>query len=149
MSLTVPTGPSFGVSAAPPTTPPARHADRAPARAVAARGIAKRLVVLAVAAAVVGVAGYRYLWAPSSTGAIVANGTIEAIEVNVAAEMSGRVRAIMVNEGDVVRAGQPVVQLDDTLYQLQFRQADSATQQLLREQIDRLTLRAPRDGTVI
>jgi HlyD family secretion protein len=78
------------------------------------------LIVLAVVA--VGV----YLWWTTrttvETGGLAASGTIEATQVTVAAEASGRIKDVLVVEGDTIRAGQPLVQLDDALLQAQRKQ---------------------------
>ncbi|MFN8533127.1 MAG: efflux RND transporter periplasmic adaptor subunit [Dehalococcoidia bacterium] len=105
------------------------------------------VAALAVAAAVV--VAYRTWSIPAGPTPLTASGTIEATEVTIAAESAGRVREVLVREGEAVRTGQELVRLDDTLLQIQFRQSPPETQQILREQIDRLTLRSPIDGEVI
>lgn len=54
---------------------------------------------------------------------LTASGFLEAEEVSVVAETSGRVEAVLVDEADTVTAGQVVVQLDDSLLQAQRLQA--------------------------
>jgi multidrug efflux pump subunit AcrA (membrane-fusion protein) len=48
-------------------------------------------------------------------GLLRASGTIEAIEVNVSPETSGKVKEVLVNEGQTVKAGDPLLRLDDIL----------------------------------
>ncbi len=58
-------------------------------------------------------------------GLLVASGTIEAEESEIAAEMVGRVSAVLAREGDVIAAGAPLLRLDDTLLASQVAQAES------------------------
>ncbi|MDH7485657.1 MAG: efflux RND transporter periplasmic adaptor subunit [Anaerolineae bacterium] len=57
---------------------------------------------------------------------IVAAGTIEADEVTVAAELSGRVVGLFAAKGDEVQAGQLLVQLDETGVLADLAQAEAA-----------------------
>ena len=61
--------------------------------------------------------------ASAQTGALTASGTIEATQVKVAPELSGRVVEVLVKEGDPVQAGQRLVRFDDALLQTQLSQA--------------------------
>lgn len=68
---------------------------------------------------------------PRATGRadlIEASGTIEAVEVRVAAEVSGRVAEVLVERGDAVVAGQALVRLDDSLLRAQLQQAEKAVE---------------------
>lgn len=78
----------------------------------------RRRVLLAVACvAVLVVSAGLYAWrvarppAPGD-GFASGNGRIEAVEVDVATERPGRVAAVLVDEGDLVRAGQVVARMD-------------------------------------
>ena len=53
------------------------------------------------------------------------NGRIEATETDVAAKLAGRIKAILVDEGDLVTAGQVVAQMDTEVLQAQLRQAEA------------------------
>jgi HlyD family secretion protein len=89
-------------------------------------------------------------WTPPwqrPAGPLVASGTLEADEVLVGSEVSGRIVA-MAQEGQSIAAGQVAVQLDDSLLQIQFRQADAATQQQLAIQAEKYQLRSPIAGVV-
>ncbi|MEZ5573934.1 MAG: biotin/lipoyl-binding protein [Halioglobus sp.] len=56
-------------------------------------------------------------------------GVVEALEeVNVAAELSGTVSAVHVNEGDQVKAGQLLLELDPQKRQLGAEQAEQQVQ---------------------
>lgn len=55
-----------------------------------------------------------------------ANGTIEATQVRVVAEVSGQLKELAVTEGDRVKAGQILARLDASTYQTQMEQAQAA-----------------------
>lgn len=78
-------------------------------------GSSKRNVIIAVAVVVIAVIGY-VVWQQMQTeqneDLAYSNGRIEATEVDVSAKMAGRIKDIMVNEGDFVAAGQVVAQMD-------------------------------------
>lgn len=57
------------------------------------------------------------------------NGRIEAVEIDIASRVSGRVKEIRVNEGDFVFAGQVVAQIDSEVLDAQRRQADAQLEQ--------------------
>lgn len=62
-------------------------------------------------------------------GTISTFGVVEALEeVNVAAELSGTVKAVFVNEGDRVEAGQLLLELDAEKRELAVEQADQQVQ---------------------
>lgn len=60
------------------------------------------------------------------------NGRIEAVEIDVAAKSAGRIDEILVQEGDLVEAGQPLVKLDTRQIEVALRQAEA---ELKRAQI--------------
>lgn len=57
---------------------------------------------------------------------INASGTISAVDVNVAPELSGTVKEVLVKEGDQVEEGDVLFRLDDELLQAQYHQAETA-----------------------
>jgi HlyD family secretion protein len=59
----------------------------------------------------------------NSKDRIEASGTIEGTDVNIASEVAGRIRQVRVEEGARVLAGDTLVLIDDTDYQIQLRQA--------------------------
>ena len=67
------------------------------------------------------VAGLIYLTAVSArdNGPLQASGTVEAVQVNVASEVSGRVEAVLVDEGATVQAGDVILRLDNRLLEAQ------------------------------
>lgn len=80
------------------------------------------ILVLAVTAAIIWVQRNRLL----SDEPLTASGTVEAVEVLVSPELSGRVADVLVNQGDLVQAGDPLLRLDDQLMQSQRQRAVSA-----------------------
>ena len=59
------------------------------------------------------------------TGAISASGTIEAVEVHVAAKTSGQVKNVFVEEGARVRTGDQLAVVDSDSLVIQLRQAEA------------------------
>ncbi len=62
----------------------------------------------------------------ANSTAIQASGQIEATEIAIAPELSGRVVEVNVSEGDSVKAGDPLLRLDDSLLQSQKKSAQAA-----------------------
>ncbi len=60
------------------------------------------------------------------------NGRIEATEINIAPRISGMVKAILVEEGDYVKAGQVLVQMDTDVLDAQLKETQGA---LLKEKV--------------
>ena len=63
--------------------------------------IMRRALPLMIVLAVVVYGGYRLLTnqASAQAGALAGSGSIEATEITVAAESTGRIRTVLVNEG--------------------------------------------------
>src|SRR5688572_14035921 len=114
MTQTVAAPPSSAsTTPAQPVVPPdpslaSRH-RRPPRRALAA---------LAVITVIGLLTWFRWL-PPAATGTVQAVGTLEANEIAIAAEVSARVTEVLANEGQSVKAGEVLVQLDDSVPQLQ------------------------------
>ncbi len=64
-------------------------------------------------------------------GIAIANGRIEATEIDVAAKVAGRVRDIGIAEGDFVTAGQVVAMMDTDTLEAQLREAEAHLQQAI------------------
>jgi len=64
--------------------------------------------------------------APAASTAIQASGQIEAQEIAVASELSGRVIDVSIKEGDSVKAGDPLLHLDGSLLQSEKQSAQAA-----------------------
>lgn len=62
-------------------------------------------------------------------GLISGNGRIEAVEIDVAARTPGRVKDILVREGDLVKASQVVALMDTEVLDAQHRQAEAQLKQ--------------------
>jgi HlyD family secretion protein len=72
-------------------------------------------------------------------GIVSANGRIEAIDIDIATKIPGRVKEILVEEGDFVIAGQTLVKMDTEVLEAQHREAEA---QLRRATIGVDTARA-------
>ena len=77
-----------------------------------AHGSIRRLLPLVFLLILV-VAAVIYLAAVSGaeTGPLQASGIVEAVEISIAPELTGRVVEVLVAEGDTVEAGQPLFRL--------------------------------------
>src|SRR3546814_9016629 len=58
-------------------------------------------------------------------GFAAGNGRIEAVEIDIAAKTAGRVREILVNEGDFVSAGQVLAKMDTAVLEAPLRAAEA------------------------
>jgi HlyD family secretion protein len=65
----------------------------------------------------------------NNDGIVSGNGRIEATEIDIAARSAGRVKDILVNEGDFVKAGQVLARIDSDSINAQLRQAEAQAQQ--------------------
>jgi HlyD family secretion protein len=89
------------------------------------RRILPVIVILILAGAALG--WYFFSRADSNAdGAIAASGTVEAVEVVISPELSGRVTEVLVMQGESVAEGQPLFKLDDTLLLAQRKSAEAA-----------------------
>jgi len=89
--------------------------------------------VIAVAAVAGGYwAWLRYAEAGLPAGIAAGNGRIEAAEIDISTKSPGRIKDILVGEGDFVTAGQTMARMDITQLTAQRRQAEA---QLKRAQI--------------
>ena len=83
------------------------------------------LVILLVLAA----GGGAYWWTRPNTalpaGLASGNGRIEADEIDIDTKFAGRVAKLFVDEGDLVKAGQILAQMDTRDLQAQLRQAQA------------------------
>lgn len=87
----------------------------------------------AVVAAGMGYFAWQALVAPDLPDGITkGNGRIEAVEIDIASKIAGRIREILVDEGDFVTAGQVLARMDTDALEAQRRQAEA---QLRRAQI--------------
>lgn len=84
------------------------------------------VLILGVLAAL---AWQRYGFKEKEVGLVSGNGRIEAVEIDVAAKTAGRVKQILVGEGEFVKAGQVVALMDTDVLEAQRRQAEAQLQQ--------------------
>lgn len=83
-----------------------------------------RFLGLAILTALPLLFAFRWPWqAADIPDRIELSGTVEAREVDLAFQVSGRIARLDVDEGDAVQAGQPVASLDENDYQLALRNA--------------------------
>ncbi len=61
-------------------------------------------------------------------GIAAGNGRIEAVEIDVAAKTAGRIKEILVDEGDFVTAGQLLARMDTAVLEAQLREAKAQLQ---------------------
>ena len=87
----------------------------------------RRVIPVVLLIAIVA-AGVWYFTRPATAenGVLSASGTIEATQINIAPELGGRVQAVNVGEGDVVKAGDVLIAFDDALLTAQRGQAEAA-----------------------
>jgi multidrug resistance efflux pump len=64
----------------------------------------------------------------AGNGALDASGTVEAVEVVVSPELSGRVVEVLVENGDAINQGDLLLRLDDSLLQAQRQRAVAAVE---------------------
>lgn len=84
------------------------------------------IIVIVLVLATIGYFVYQTWSQNNSALQLKASGTIEAVAVNVSPELSGKVKDVMVDEGQPVKAGDPLLHLDNTLLQAQKQQALAA-----------------------
>jgi HlyD family secretion protein len=91
--------------------------------------------LFAALAALIAVVAYL-AWQAYGRGGLPAgfasgNGRIEAVEIDIATKVAGRIREILVNEGDFVTAGQALAQMDTEQLEAKARQAEAELQRAL------------------
>ncbi len=95
------------------------------------RSIKTWVLRLTVAATVGGLA----VWAWQSfrpaglpQGIAAGNGRVEAVEIDIATKLPGRIKEVLVDEGDFVTAGQLLARMDTTVLAAQLREAEAQLQ---------------------
>lgn len=84
--------------------------------------------LLAIAIGVVGIGAALFAWQSLQKkdlpdGFASGNGRIEAVEIDIAAKTAGRIKEILVDEGDFVTAGQVLAKMDTAVLEAQQREA--------------------------
>lgn len=87
------------------------------------------VVVIAVAAMIAVAAWFVLKPSDTNVGLVSGNGRIEATEINISTKLAGRVLAIMVNEGDFVKEGQLLAQMQIDVLDAQREEARAQYQQ--------------------
>ena len=83
------------------------------------------LAIAILVAAAVGLAWWYMKPPPLPPGLAVANGRIEATQIDVASKLPGRVQDVLVVEGDFVEKGQVVATMDTQAFQAELHQAEA------------------------
>ena len=76
--------------------------------------LAIRIIVALIVLSTIGYYAFRSL-APAENSQLKASGTIESVIVNVSPEMAGKVKEVLVDEGQPVKTGDPLLSLDGGL----------------------------------
>jgi HlyD family secretion protein len=84
------------------------------------------IILLILAAAAAGYYYFVYRNQTTVTGPIKASGTVEAVEVTMASELSGKISAVYFTEGESAPAGAALFDLDSTLLKAQRAAAVAA-----------------------
>ena len=95
------------------------------------RSIKTWLLRLTVAAIVGGLAVWAWQsFRPASLpqGIAAGNGRVEAVEIDIATKLPGRIKEVLVDEGDFVTAGQLLARMDTTVLAAQLREAEAQLQ---------------------
>jgi membrane fusion protein YbhG len=71
----------------------------------------------------------------AANGALDASGTVEAVEVVIAPELSGRVSEVLAEQGDAVAAGDVMLRLDDSLLQAQRQRAAAGLEAAAKNEV--------------
>lgn len=106
------------------------------------------LVVLAAAGA-----GGWYWWQVQRSdlpeGIVASNGRVEAERIDVAAKFAGRMREVLVNEGEMVAPGQVIAILDSAQIEAQLREARASVRQAEEQLNEARALLAQRESELI
>ncbi|OZI34472.1 hemolysin D [Bordetella genomosp. 10] len=93
----------------------------------------KPIIAIAVLAAL---AGGWYAWKGlpddgPGAGFASGNGRIEATEIDISTKLAGRIQEVLANEGDFVKAGQPLARMQVDTLQAQYEEAKANSQEAL------------------
>jgi multidrug resistance efflux pump len=117
---------------------------RPSARALPWRFIVVALVVLGIGA----ILAQRYVGG-LGTSDLQAEGTLEAREVTISSEVTARIVNLPFREGQTVHTGDVLVRLDDSVLQVQYREAEVTQRLVLGAELNRYVIHAPRDGVIL
>lgn len=74
-----------------------------------------RILVVLIILSAIGYYAFRSMNNTNDNGQLKASGTIESVTVNISPEIAGKVKEVLVVEGQAVKAGDPLLSLDDSL----------------------------------
>lgn len=99
--------------------------------------LASKITLLVVGAAIAG--GVYYQWnlrreEKTEEGFAHGNGRIEAIEIDIAAKLGGRIESILVDEGDYVEAGQLLAVMQTSTLEADLREAQAQLQKAITDE---------------
>jgi HlyD family secretion protein len=83
------------------------------------------LVFAALIAAAIGATWWKLRPPPLAPGLAMANGRIEATQVDIATKLAGRIKTVSVAEGDLVALGLVVARMDTSTLEAELRQAQA------------------------
>ncbi len=88
----------------------------------------RRIIIPIVLLVVIGAAAWYLVSSRNAANAsrLEASGTVEAVTVDLAPELSGKVAEVLVEKGQQVKEGQALFRLDDELLQGQRQRASAA-----------------------
>jgi HlyD family secretion protein len=89
---------------------------------------------------------WLYFRTPPLVGFASGNGRLEVKEIQVATKFHARVKEVLVDEGDTVRAGQVVVRMDTSSLEAQLRQAKAQVEEARKKRLTALALIAQRQS---
>jgi len=83
------------------------------------------IILLLIVIIVGGYYGLRSI-NPADNGDLKASGSIESTIVNISPEMAGKVKDVLISEGQAIQTGDPLLRLDDSLLQSEKQTAQAA-----------------------
>src|SRR5215470_335777 len=112
-------------------------------------GWKKQLAVGVMAAILAG--GSVFAWrqlkpAGLPDGFAMGNGRIEATEIDIATKAAGRIKDVLVNDGDVVEAGQVVARMDTQTLEAELHQAQAQVRQAQQAKATAAAIVAQRES---
>jgi len=111
-----------------------RATARTPAERERHTANARRLLTIVAIFLCAGAAFLAWQWFKPNAlppGIASSNGRIEATEIDIAAKIAGRIKEILVDEGDFVRAGQVLARMDTAVLVAQRKEAEAQQERAL------------------
>jgi len=104
------------------------------------------VLVLAAASAAGGVIWWRLRPPPMPPGIVQTNGRIEATQIDIATKLPGRIKDVLVNEGDFVEANQLVARMDTQTLAAELRQAQAQVKETRNARQTAIAVMAQRNS---